>query len=113
MHCGRPLSAAEESRGAQSCADGDCRMYARLNKGHAEAKRCPVCRVPLSPDRLAAGVCLDLDCQSVEGRRRGAELAEQRAQQFAEQTRLGTLLRGELAGAAEIADDRTASGVPQ
>ncbi len=101
--CGRPLSPIDELHSARSCRDAQCQVYSRLNAGIADAERCRVCRMRLAPDCIAEGVCWDLDCRAIDAWRRQNELAQQRREQYLEQTRAATVLRDERGAAAGIA----------
>jgi hypothetical protein len=100
--CGRPLSPIDQSRGAGTCRDARCQHSFRQGQGTPASERCSVCGLRLPADCVPEGVCRDRDCREVHAWRGHARRANERHEQFVEQTRLATVLRDKLAEQAAI-----------
>jgi len=68
--CGNPLPGSAR---AATCGRAECDVQHLRQRDLPADRRCRVCRVPLPPHRLAAGVCDDRECTAIHAGHRLAE----------------------------------------
>ena len=99
--CGNPLPGSAR---AATCGRAECDVQHLRQRDLPADRRCRVCRVPLPPHRLAAGVCDDRECTAIHAGHRLAEATRREKERLRRLREAGEARKLREAAAAGVVD---------